>query len=191
MMPKLLLLFCGVLAATGACASRPVEPAAEHAGISTGKLAPASCGSIEHLHTLGGVFLASQPSATDFEQARGMGVKTIVNLRHASELTEFDERSVVEGLGLTYVHLPWQGPEGLNDGIFDRAREILKTAERPLLLHCASANRVGAVWLPYRALDEGLSFEDALAEAETVGLKSAEFQTKARDYVARCAREQR
>ena len=69
--------------------------------------------------------------------------------------------------------------------VFDQAREQLKTAERPILLHCASANRVGAVWLPYRVLDGGLSWDHALAEAKTVGLKSPDYEAKAKDYIQR------
>ena len=54
-----------------------------------------------------------------------------------------------------------------------------------MLLHCASSNRVGAVWLAYRALDGGLSIEEAKAEAKIVGLKSPALEAKAIDYVKR------
>lgn len=73
----------------------------------------------------------------------------------------------------------------MTDEVLDRARAELKAAPRPILMHCASANRVGAVWLPYRVLDGGLSWDDAVAEAKVVGLRSAELEAKARDYVER------
>lgn len=161
------------------------EKQEEHKAIVTEKLEPYECGTITRLHTLGGVFLASQPKPEDFEQAKKGGVKTVINLRHHEEVTDFNEQQVVEGLGLNYLNLPWNGPEELNDEVFDRARELLKTAERPILLHCSSANRVGAVWLPHRVLDGGISIDEAVAEAKVVGLTSPDFEAKARDYIAR------
>lgn len=158
---------------------------AEHRAITTDTLEPYECGTITRLHTLGGVFLASQPKPEDFAQAKKGGVKTVINLRHADEIKDFDEKKVVESEGLKYINLPWDGPAELTDEVFDQARAHLKTAERPILLHCASANRVGAVWLPYRVLDGGLSWDDALAEAKTVGLKSPDYEAKAKDYIQR------
>jgi uncharacterized protein (TIGR01244 family) len=159
----------------------------EHTAITTEKLEPYECGAITRLHTLGGVFLASQPQAADLEQAKKGGVRTVINLRHADENTDFDEAAKVAELGLNYISLPWNGPDELTDEIFDRSRELLNTAERPILLHCSSANRVGAVWLPWRVLDGGLSVDEAAAEAKVVGLKSPAYEEKARDYVRRHA----
>jgi uncharacterized protein (TIGR01244 family) len=153
--------------------------------ITTERLEPYECGTITRLHTYAGVFLASQPQPADFEQAKKGGVVTVINLRHDDEITAFDERQVVGDLGLAYLSLPWNGPEELTDEVFDRARELLNTAERPVLLHCSSANRVGAVWIPWRILDEGLSWDDALAEAKVVGLESPAYEAKAKDYVER------
>jgi uncharacterized protein (TIGR01244 family) len=174
-----------LLPLAGACAAPAAEENGGHAADATEKLEPRTCGSIQRVHTLGGVYLASQPSAADFEQAKQGGIRTVIDLRHTGEVKDFDERAVVEGLGLAYVQLPWNGVEQLTDEVFDRARELLRTAERPILLHCGSANRVGAVWLPHRVLDGGLSYEAALAEARTIGLKTPEYEARAREYVAR------
>jgi protein tyrosine phosphatase (PTP) superfamily phosphohydrolase (DUF442 family) len=84
-----------------------------------------------------------------------------------------------------FVRIPWNGPGELSDEIFDAARDQLRGAARPLFLHCGSGNRVGAVWIPYRVLDQGVELEAAVAEAKVVGLKTPEFEAKARDYVAR------
>lgn len=182
------ILALASMASGCASANAPAAKDASHAAITTETLEPYSCGDITRLHTLGGVFLASQPSAADFEQAKAGGVKTVINLRPDSEQSGFDERGVVAGLGLAYVHLPWNGAEQLTDEVFTRARELLSTAERPILVHCASANRVGALWIPWRVLDGGLALEEAVTEAKTIGLKTADYEAKARDYVARNAR---
>jgi len=183
-MLAMLLGVPGLLLAAG-CAAEPRESASGHKAVTTDKLEPYECGTITRLHTYQGVFLASQPQPEDFERARNGGVKTVINLRHASEITGFDERQVVEAQGLRYINIPFEGPDQLTDSVFDEVRAQLKSAERPILLHCSSANRVGAVWLPYRVLDGGLSWDEALAEAKIVGLKSPDYEAKAKDYIAR------
>lgn len=176
-----------VLVLLGACAG-PAEkqPAPSPApGSGAAVLEPFQCGEVQRIHTFQNIFLASQPSAQDFEHARKNGIKTVVNLRHPSELKDFDEPAVVEGLGLTYVSLPWNGPDELTDAVFDRGRELLSTSERPLMMHCSSANRIGPIWIAWRVLDGGQTFEQAHAEAVQIGMKTPAYTDKARDYVER------
>lgn len=130
-------------------------------------------GEISTLHKFGDVYLASQPQETDFKTAKDAGVKTVINMRHPEEMTDFDEKETVTALGMEYVNLPWAGPEELTDEVFGRARELLNISEKPILLHCSSANRVGAVWIPWRVLDGGIDIEDAVEEAKTIGIKTA------------------
>ena len=74
---------------------------------------------------------------------------------------------------MTYINVAWNGPADLADGdVFNHYRELLNEVERPVLLHCASANRVGTVWLPWRVIDQGIEFDEALAEAKAVGLRN-------------------
>ncbi|NOS98997.1 MAG: hypothetical protein HOP29_00025 [Phycisphaerales bacterium] len=151
--------------------------------VRTEKLEPYECGSVQRLHTMNGVFLASQPQREDFQHAKDGGIKTIVNLRPHGEL-DWDEQAYVEGLGMEYQHIPFKSPEELTDDVFDRSRELLNDADRrPLMMHCSSANRVGAVWLAHRVLDGGLPYEEALREAETVGLKLPAYAERARAYI--------
>jgi len=154
----------------------------EHKAIVTEQLEPYECGTITRLHTYGGIFLASQPQPSDFDQAKKGGVKTVINLRHADEQGDFNEAAFVNELGLAYHNVPWNGPDELTDEKFAQVESLLKTAERPILLHCSSANRVGAHWLVYRVIDGGLSIQDATAEAKVVGLKSPEYEKRAQAY---------
>ncbi len=151
----------------------------------TEKLEPYECGKAQRLHTLAGVFLASQPHPEDFKLAKDVGIKTVVNLRKKEEL-EWDEQAHVKKLGMEYKHIPFQSPAELTDIVFDQIRKLLKDkTQRPLLLHCSSANRVGAVWLAHRVLDGGLPYDEALAEAKQVGLKLPAYEEKAKDYIQR------
>lgn len=140
---------------------------------------------LARLHSFGDIHLAGQPQPEAFEEAKKAGVKTVINMRHIDENKDFDEESIVSGLGMKYISLPWNGADELTDEIFDRSRELLNTAERPVLLHCSSANRVGAVWIPWRVLDNGGDLEQAGKEAAIIGIKTPEYEPKAIDYIKR------
>lgn len=146
-------------------------------------------GATNPIHAVGDVYLAGQPRPDDFKLAKGQGIQTVINLRHEREIKDFNEKSVVEAAGLNYVALPWNGADELTDEVVKRVRDLFTTAERPLLMHCGSSNRVGAVWLPWRVLDDGVDLEKAVAEAKEIGLKSAEYEKKARDYISRNRKE--
>ena len=149
------------------------------------KLETLSWGSVERMHRFDGVYLASQPGREDFALAKDAGVKTVIDLRKPGEL-DWNERAEVEKLGMEYDNFGFKEPEELTDAVFDGARKVLADpANKPILLHCSSANRVGAIWLAHRALDDRLPLDEAVREAEEVGLKSAAFRDRARDYVER------
>lgn len=157
---------------------------AGHRAIVTDKLEPFECGSVERIHRRGGVFLASQPQPDDFRQAKKGGIKTVINLRLADEL-DWDEAKLMDQLGLEYHHVPFKAPETLTDEVFSKVRALLNTeAKRPILLHCSSSNRVGAIWLAHRVLDHGLAVQQAEKEAKIVGLKLPAYEERAKDYIA-------
>ena len=149
------------------------------------KLEPAKCGKVQPLHVLDDIYLAGQPSREDFQAFKERGVKAVVNLRTKEEL-DWDEAKVLKDLDLQYHHIPIKSADALTDETFDKLRKVFNDRdERPLLVHCAVASRVGAVWLAHRVLDDGVTYEAALAEAKTVGLKHPALEAKAKDYIAR------
>jgi len=111
------------------------------------------------------------------------GIKTIVNLRTAPEL-DWDEAGEIEKLGMSYMHVPFGNAEQLTDAVFQQVIATLRDQQQhPLVLHCGSANRVGAIWYAYRVLEGQLSPEDAMTEAKTVGLRSPELVERTEQYV--------
>jgi len=135
------------------------------------------------------VYLSGQPGRGSFESFRDKGVKTVVNLRTAPEMADlgYDERAEVEAAGMTYLHVPMRGglpdEEGLQKLL--EALDMGVNGHGDVLLHCASANRVGAVWSVFRADRHGLPVEEALAEGEAAGLRSRMLMTAARAYLRR------
>ncbi len=140
-------------------------------------------GSTRNVHRMGDVILAGQPSLDDWDRVVEAGVQTVITLRHPSELKDYDEQETVTGKGMEFIQIPFNSADELTDNVFEQVRAALKTARQPILLHCASANRVGAVWIPFRVLDEGLAPEDAITEAKTIGLRSAAYQQRAETYL--------
>ncbi|HGY92479.1 MAG TPA: hypothetical protein ENK43_15030 [Planctomycetes bacterium] len=140
---------------------------------------------VQNLHEAEGFLLASQPDKAAFEAAKEKyGVKTVINLRMPDETPKMKEPELVKGLGLDYVALPFKGPDTLKDEIFDSARRVLKdSSKRPILMHCKSGNRVGAIWYAYRVLDEGVDPAVAMKEAKAVGLRKPGHIKKAEEYV--------
>lgn len=148
-------------------------------------LEPAFLGSTEKVHRYGTIWLASQPAKEDLPLAGELGVLSVISLRKPGEI-DWDEGAAVRELGLAYLNPAFESSEELTDEIFDTVRERLAAAaESPVLLHCGSANRVGAIWLAHRTLDGGLAYGDALCEAESVGLRSAALRERARSYIER------
>lgn len=173
-----------VLFAAG-CGTESDAPAPVTGAPMAKRLESFELGAVKRIHRFDGIFLASQPTPEDLERAKELGVRTVINQRPESEMKDFDERAVVTSLGMVYANPGWNGPEALTDEIIDETRALLRTSDGPILMHCASANRSGAIWLAYRVLDDGIDVEDAVVEAKTVGLRTPEYEPIIRDYIAR------
>ncbi len=118
---------------------------AAEAGKVPSKLERCSCFQTEAIHEFDRIFLAGQPTPGGFAEAQKAGVRTVVNLRAASELN-WDEKAHVEGLGMKYIHVPIPSSEAMTDEIFAQLRDLLKdNSRRPILVHCFSAGRVAQV----------------------------------------------
>jgi len=113
---------------------------------------------------------ATEPSAMAALAAEGF--KSVINLRLASEPGVAEEAAVVENAGLTYIHLPMDpmAPEASTAEQFLQA--IANPAHQPAYIHCASANRVGAMWAIKRVVQDGWPRDRAIAEGQAIGMKS-------------------
>jgi uncharacterized protein (TIGR01244 family) len=117
-----------------------------------------------------GLATGGQPTPEGLARLKEMGFKTVVNLRTEKE-GPLEERSVVEGQGLRYVHVPVT-PETLSMADADAVQKVLDDpAAGPVLLHCASSNRVGALYAVIQSR-KGLTPEQALDAGRNAGLQS-------------------
>ncbi len=147
------------------------------------KLQKTQLGSTNPVHLCGKVYLAGQPGSQDLKEAKRLGVECVVSLRDPGELP-WNEAEAAKEAGLKFLQLPVKSPDALTDEVFDKVREILRdSADHSVLLHCGAAVRVGAVWLAFRVLDQGVPYEQALAEAHTIGLRVPAYEAKAKAYI--------
>ncbi len=134
---------------------------------------------------LEGVGTAGQPSESAWADLGRAGFKSVVDLRAPEEARGHDEAAAVQTAGMEYIPLPVT-PATLRDESYDRFREVMRDpARRPILVHCATANRVGALLIPYLMLDEKRSAEESIQLARQAGLRSPEYVTMALEYARR------
>lgn len=129
------------------------------------------------------VATAGQPEEEHLRNMAEACYRMVVDLRTPQEPRGLDEPQAVREAGMEYVNIP-VSPDTLDDATFDRFRETMADPTgRPVLVHCSSANRVGALLLPYMILEEGKSPEEATELASRINLQSDELKQKALEYV--------
>jgi uncharacterized protein (TIGR01244 family) len=114
------------------------------------------------------------------------GFKSVINLRMASEPgANIDQNQArAKALGLVYVHIPFSAGSPDPKVIDQFLAAIANTANQPVFIHCASANRVGAVWLVKRVLQDGWPVDKATTEAQAIGLSAPGLEKFALQYIA-------
>lgn len=119
---------------------------------------------------LAGITTAAQPSAEQLAAAAQSGFKVVIDLRGAGEDRGMpDEKATVETLGMSYVALPVEGAAGVTYANATALDKLLAGVEGPVLIHCASGNRAGAL-LALRSKLAGADDETALALGIASGL---------------------
>lgn len=96
------------------------------------------------------------------------GFKTIIDLRTEAEDTP-SEKAAVESAGMTYINIPVTGA-GIDTTQLAAFVKAFEQAATPVLLHCASGNRAGAMWTTYR-LHKGIAADIAFEEGRTAGMQ--------------------
>ena len=124
-----------------------------------------------------GVTTAGQPDAATFEIFAKQGYRTVIDIRTEPEDRGMDEATVINDLGMEYVVFPIDKPEAIN---FENASELgrlIDNADGPVLVHCGSSNRVGALFALRKSLD-GADDETALEYGREAGMTRLEGRVK-------------
>ena len=129
---------------------------------------------------IAGVLSGGQPTPDQIAAAGAAGYKTVINLRPDAEKGFEWEAAAVKAASMTYVSIPVAGATGLTKDNVIRLDAALKAAvaNGPVLLHCASGNRTGAMLALRAAWVEGKDPAAALAYGEASGLTHLEPAVK-------------
>lgn len=125
----------------------------------------------------------AQPSQAAYSKLAANGFRSVLNLRTAQEGAD-TEREHVEKSGLRYINIPVLTSELKNEQADQFIQAVKDKSNHPMLIHCGSANRVGAFWMIYRVIEQGWTEEKAYEEATRIGLTSPVLKKFAEDYIA-------
>ena len=112
------------------------------------------------------------PDEAALRKAASAGVRSVVNFRTSDErggLSLSDERRAAEAAGLNYLHHPVSA-DALDDQLVDDFRRSLDDLPQPVLLHCGSGKRAGALTLMTMAAERGLDGNAAIEMGRERGL---------------------
>ena len=120
------------------------------------------------------ILTAGQPTPDQLEQAKARGYKAVINLRTGKENPSPEvERKWVEGLGMRYISLPVDGKKGVTKENALKLADYLKDSSLyPLIVHCYTSNRTGAIFAIKAFHVDGKSADQSLEVGKKAGLKS-------------------
>lgn len=111
---------------------------------------------------------AGAPGEGGIQELAEQGFKTIIDFRTEAEGTQAEQQAV-ETTGMRYINIPVTSA-GINDKQLATFTSVIEQAATPVLLHCVSGNRAGAMWTAYR-LSKGIAPDIAFEEGRTAGMQ--------------------
>src|SRR3954469_3899086 len=125
---------------------------------------------------------ATTPEAVP--ELKKMGYASIVNMRLANEpgANVEGEGDAAKAAGIKYFHIPLSGAAP-DPAVADKFLNTITTPDNnPAYIHCASGNRVSAMWMIKRMVVDHWDADKAYAEAHELGLTSPALKQFAIDY---------
>ena len=127
----------------------------------------------------------AQPTDQAYAKAAASGFRSVLSLRAGNEGVDlFRERAMVEKNNLRYFNIPVVSSAPQPEQADEFIRIVREPANHPMLINCASANRVGAFMMIYRVVELGWPEDKALEEATKIGLSSEALKKFAQNYIA-------
>jgi protein tyrosine/serine phosphatase len=129
------------------------------------------------------LYRGAQPHPGGLKKLSELGIKTVINLRGASDDTR-KEQAEAESSGMRYFNIPMSGLGRPTNEQVERALAIIDARENwPVFVHCQrGADRTGVVIAVYRILRNQWTAEQAIDEAKRFGMAGIQFRKK--DYIS-------
>ncbi len=112
----------------------------------------------------GRVFLAGQPSLSDFDAWAADGVTTVVNMRSRAEIDALPYNPATEAAarGLSYWEIPMGRGDGYDPSQRARLTALLRDTEGATVLYCRTGRRASWAYAAHLVAEDGLT-PDAVA----------------------------
>ncbi|MGA7413127.1 MAG: tyrosine-protein phosphatase [Bryobacteraceae bacterium] len=124
------------------------------------------------------IYRSAQPSREGLQALPKLGIKTVIDLRGASERAS--ESELLGTMGIKYVNIPMPalGAPSL-ESVKQALALLIDQNAWPILIHCErGADRTGTVIACLRISQDGWSNQKALDEAKKLGLASIQTAKK-------------
>ena len=121
-----------------------------------------------------------QPSEDDLAALADKGFVAVIDLRGKDEDRGFDEAAAAAANGLEYTPLPIVGRDAINAENALKLGELLDAYDGPVLVHCGSSNRVGALVALLEA-ERGATSDAALEAGRAAGLTNEGLENVVRE----------
>jgi protein tyrosine phosphatase (PTP) superfamily phosphohydrolase (DUF442 family) len=135
---------------------------------------------------IGEFHLCGQPLQPDFDIAKELGVKSVINLRLADELggIGFDEAEYLREIGLEYRHFE-VGPDSIDDELAEKILQAIAELPKPMVIHDSNANRVWGVWALHVGMEFGIPVDETQKAAKQNEVPRLVIDKFVRDYLKR------
>jgi protein tyrosine phosphatase (PTP) superfamily phosphohydrolase (DUF442 family) len=131
---------------------------------------PCAVAGLANCRRSGDLTFGAQPTPEALRALAAQGYGTVVTTRGEGEL-DWDERALVESLGMRFVQIPMQNPVvAITDQQVAQLDSVLAGATGRTLLHCSSGNRVAGLYGVWLAERRGLDDRTAVEVAEQAGM---------------------
>ena len=126
-----------------------------------------------------GITSSGQPDQAGLKVFSESGYAAIIDLRGENENRGIDEKAAVEKLGMDYVLFPIESRAAISFENAAKLDKLIESYDAPVLIHCGSGNRVGAL-LALRQSLKGADDEAAVAYGKEGGLTGLEVVVRER-----------
>ena len=123
----------------------------------------------------GTVVGGGQVDVNQFPAMAEDGYSLVVNLRQEGEPFPENEEELAQAAGMNYLHIPLSGGDLVGAHAVQLAAALDAHGDENVLIHCASGNRVGALWGLHVAVRDGLSSDEGVQAARDAGMQSEDL----------------
>ncbi len=125
---------------------------------------------------------ARQPTEDEIKKLPQRGFKSVINVRTSGEedqpLTPEAEGELVRKLGMQYLNIPVSNKDLPKKEQIEQFRKALEGMPKPIYAHCHRGKRSGAFIMIDQALKQGMTGDEALQKAMSMGFECGVPQLK-------------